>query len=118
MRLIIAGTRDFADQEYFDEVLAAFTDVSEVVSGGATGADRMGEVWAEKNGIPCKVFRAAWTEQGKAAGPIRNRAMAEYADAAVVFMRHGGSPGSLSMISEIRRLDKPFLVFHFPRDNS
>ena len=83
--------------------------VTEVVSGGATGADEAGEFWAECSGIPVKRFPAEWEMRGKAAGPWRNKLMARYADAAVVFVKNR-SRGSLNMIENIRLAGKPHHV--------
>lgn len=101
MRLIIAGGRDYqftlTDCGRLELLIAK---VTEVVSGGATGADRCGELWANINKIPVKVFTADWKAYGKAAGPIRNRQMAEYADAVALFP---GGKGTLNMKAEAER---------------
>jgi hypothetical protein len=47
---------------------------------------------------------ADWKTHGRAAGPIRNRAMAEYADALIAIYRKGKlTPGTRNMISEARK---------------
>jgi hypothetical protein len=84
MKVIIAGGRNYemtdTDWWYLDTI-----DITEVVSGGATGADKGGEEYANAEFIPIKLFPANWEKYGKAAGPIRNREMVEYADAVVLF---------------------------------
>src|SRR6476661_8492494 len=97
MKLIIAGGRDYDVTQQDIQALDTIPDVTEVVSGGAGGADACGEDWAAMRGIPCKSFRADWLKHGKAAGPIRNRKMAEYADAVVLFP---GGKGTDSMFRE------------------
>jgi hypothetical protein len=96
MRTIIAGGRDFNDFtmlcESMDEIPWV---VSEVVSGTAKGADRLGERWAGDN--PVKLFPADWNKHGKAAGHIRNSEMAKYAEALVAFW-DGKSKGTKGMI--------------------
>jgi hypothetical protein len=64
------------------------------------GADRYGEVWALNKGIPVTYMRADWKTHGKAAGPIRNRQMAEYSDAVVLFP---GGAGTLSMKAQAEK---------------
>jgi hypothetical protein len=100
MKLIIAGGRNyqFTDDDYVR--LDAIPDVTEVVSGHAQGADIQGEEWAAERGIPSKLFRPDWNQHGKAAGPIRNRQMAEYADAVVLFP---GGKGTNSMFAEAKK---------------
>lgn len=73
-----------------------------MVSGGANGVDLLGEQWACSWGIPVKQFMADWSKHGRAAGPIRNRQMAEYADALIAIW-DGQSRGTKSMIRESRK---------------
>lgn len=115
MKLIIAGSRDLTVTETFlNEIVTQFQlEMTEVVSGGARGIDRCGErfVGAFNNHfkgvkeINLKVFEADWETHGKAAGPIRNKEMAEYADALLLI--HTNTKGSLSMKQEMQRLNKP-----------
>ena len=51
----------------------------ELVGGGAKGADALGKQFAREHGIPYKEFPADWGTYHNAAGPIRNRQMAQYA---------------------------------------
>lgn len=99
MKLIIAGGRDYRlmpdDWEYLDSL----DDVTEVVTGGASGADLGGKLWAISRGIPFKLFFPEWEKHGKAAGPIRNREMASYADAVVLFP---GGKGTDDMLRAAR----------------
>jgi 2-keto-3-deoxy-6-phosphogluconate aldolase len=89
MKLIISGSRDLElcyfefkpiITNYFPDMLTP----SEIVSGTAKGVDSSGEFYASWNHIPVKQFPADWKKYGKAAGPIRNKQMAEYADAAII----------------------------------
>ena len=84
VRVIVAGSRKFNNVDLFgntmhDLLLGYDTDELEIVSGGCSGADRMGEEYAEEWGIKCTIFPADWNKYGNAAGPIRNEEMAEYA---------------------------------------
>lgn len=49
------------------------------------GADYLGELYAKTRGIQLNRFPADWGKHGKAAGPIRNKEMAEYATHLVAF---------------------------------
>lgn len=118
MKVIIAGTRykDKVNKIPFDDfrlvveaVERSGFEVSEVVCGKAIGVDSLGEQYAIMKGISVKEMPANWAMHGKAAGPIRNREMAEYADAAVVIW-DGESPGSRNMINEMIRRNKPYHV--------
>jgi len=112
MKTIIAGTRTFNDYELLVSKLTEFRlthDITEIVSGGAIGADRLGEVYAMRNDIPIKPFPANWNKHGNAAGPIRNRQMAEYADQLIVFW-DGSSKGTENMIDSMDKQKKPMYM--------
>ena len=73
---------------------------AEIVSGGAKGADKLGEQYAMDYGLKTKMFHADWSK-GKQAGPIRNAAMADYADALIAFW-DGKSRGTANMIQNAK----------------
>ena len=106
-KVIIAGTRDFVDYvllcSFADEALAGMDDI-EIVSGGARGADALGERYARERGHALKVFPADWKKWGRAAGPIRNGQMADYADALIAFW-DGQSAGTRDMIRKAEDRD-------------
>jgi|SRR5690606_40706894 len=98
--VIIAGSRGFTDYPMLCRWLDALHKIrpfDEVVSGGARGADRMGEQWAKSRGVPVKRFLADWDRLGKRAGFARNAEMAEYANGLVAFW-DSTSPGTRDMI--------------------
>ena len=109
MKVIIAGSRHmpFSMFHLIDEAVKKSNfQVTEVVCGLARGADMFGGKWAVEHSIPVKTFPADWDTHGKAAGPIRNQQMAEYADALIVFI-WDGSRGSKDMLMRMERMKKP-----------
>ena len=103
MKVIIAGSRTFTDGAALAMAISAANfSITQIVSGGAKGVDRLGENYANDNGLQIKRFAPDWKRFGRAAGPIRNRHMAEYADA-LIAMWDGQSRGTKSMISEARK---------------
>lgn len=100
-KVIVAGGRNYSDyatvERSLDRLLANKSYSITIVSGAATGADALGERYAESRGYEIKRFPADWNALGKAAGPIRNAEMARYADALVAFW-DGKSRGTASMI--------------------
>jgi hypothetical protein len=116
MKLIIAGSRTFDNYELLCEIMDRVVNnvdvVTEVVCGGATGADSLGKRWADENSVPVKFMLADWTAHGKAAGPIRNAAMGEYADALLAFW-DGKSPGTKNMIKCMKLEEKPYKIINF-----
>ena len=110
MKLIIAGSRDIhLTEETIKELMEVsgldYRDITEVVSGRCRGMDLCGEEFAEYIQVPVQPFPYK-KELGKAGGPVRNREMAEYADA--LFIVHNGGNGSTSMMREMAKyLKKP-----------
>ncbi len=103
-RVIIAGGRDITNYDLVvDAVEESGFQIDVVVSGGATGVDTLGEQYADESGIPLTVFRADWHTHGRAAGPIRNRKMAENADALIAIW-DGKSRGTKNMIETATKL--------------
>ena len=101
MKIIIAGGRTFKNYEFLkescDKLLGNRTSV-EIVSGGARGADELGEKYAAERGFKVRKFPAQWDLHGKNAGYKRNQEMAEYADALIAFW-DGKSSGTQHMIN-------------------
>lgn len=104
IRLIIAEPRDYYDQEKVFCDIHTFQGkfgIDEIISGGASGVDKLAEEYAFLHQIPFKLFQADWEKYGKAAGPIRNREMAEYANALLAFDK--GTKGTQNMIDIARK---------------
>ena len=87
-------------------------DCTEIVSGGARGADSFGERVANRRGYKLTIFKAKWGELGKQAGILRNIEMAEYADALIAFW-DGGSRGTKHMIREAGKKKLPVIIIKY-----
>ena len=111
MRVVIAGSRDWSPTfEAIEEAIKPWrTGLTEVVSGGARGADLTGETWARTQNVAVKRFPADWRNLGAKAGLVRNQAMARYADVAIVFWQDQSS-GSANLIANMAALGKPVQV--------
>lgn len=105
MKVIIAGGRDFENydllREKCDVILSKVKEDIIVVSGTALGADMLGERYAMERGYQIVYFPANWRLYGRGAGPVRNREMAEYADALIAF-HDGQSVGTKNMIEQAK----------------
>lgn len=118
-RVIIAGTRDFKDYEllksYCDYMLSNKADSGEeivIISGGASGADALGEKYAKERGYSLRQFPAQWDKYGRQAGPMRNREMAANADALIAFW-DGKSRGTKNMINEAQKRGLKVSIKHY-----
>lgn len=124
-KVIIAGSRSFDDyallKRHCDLILVNYDDI-EIVSGKQRttdsktqyryGADYWGERYALDKEYPVQPFYADWKKYGKAAGPRRNKQMAQYADMCIIFW-DGKSRGSQSMMSEAAGAGIKLIVIEF-----
>lgn len=121
IRTIIAGSRGYGSIKLIKEAVeeSGFS-VTEIISGRAKGVDTAGEGYAYSADIDLVMFPANWNKHGRAAGPIRNRRMAEYAAAdksrpgALIAVWDGKSRGTESMIKIAH--DEGLKVFIFRVD--
>lgn len=109
-RIIIAGSRDFNDfeklQKEADSVVRKLDGKVKIISGSASGADRLGEKYANMHGIDIIRFPANWNLYGKSAGPRRNEEMARYASESngiLLAFWDGKSRGTKNMIENARK---------------
>ena len=103
MRVIIAGSRWIRGYRAVCwAVESSGFDVSQVLSGGAPGVDRLAVRWAREHRIPVRIFYPDWIGLGRRAGPVRNEWMAEEADA-LIALWDGRSRGTRHMIATARR---------------
>ena len=112
-KVIIAGGRDFTDYNLLvssmDFYLSDVKEEIEVVCGEARGADSLGKRYALEKGYSVKSFPANWNKYGKPAGFIRNKEMAEYADAVVCFW-DGVSRGTANMVNLAKEYSLPLRI--------
>lgn len=117
-RVIIAGSRDFNNFELLtkacDKLLKKYEAKHgrlEIISGGARGADQLGERYAELRNYRVMQMPADWDKHGQAAGYLRNQDMAKQANACVVFY-NGISSGAKHMIDIARKSKLPLAVIN------
>lgn len=109
MKCIIAGGRDFVptDKDYYlVRRLINQYKITEIVSGGAKGADAYGERVANKDKLKLTIFPADWNKYGKRAGYLRNLKMGKYTDVAILFP---GGVGTSMMRDIMNRLGKEII---------
>jgi hypothetical protein len=121
VRVIVCGSRDFDADHIMTEALDELCNMGDVVivHGAARGADALASAWAKlERGWrflpPVRVAEephpAEWEKHGKAAGPIRNRAMAAAgADLCLAFW-DGQSRGTADMIATATRCGIPVRI--------
>lgn len=117
-KLIVAGGRDFTDvdrivQEVYGLMVNELKDFDiTIVQGEARGADKSAKLAAQRLNLKCDSYPADWDKHQKAAGPIRNRQMAEIADGLLAFW-DGESKGTADMIRVMRTHGKNVRVSNY-----
>lgn len=118
-RVIIAGGRDFNNYEFaknkinyvLQNKMNNDTNLI-IICGGACGADKIGERFAKENGIEIQYYLANWSTFGKSAGYIRNKQMADNADALIAFW-DGKSSGTKHMIDLAKKYGLKTRIFYY-----
>lgn len=77
-------------------------EITEIISGMATGADTFAAEWARRFLFPLHEFPANWRKDGRAAGPIRNQRMIDEGKPDVVIAFPGGR-GTADMVSRAEK---------------
>ena len=128
LRVIIAGSRDFNDYELLKksaiEIITKKTmlpDLTRIVSGGARGADTLGERFANEMGLEISRFIPDWEGLGKRAGYVRNAEMAKFAveddnDGMLIAFWDGQSRGTKHMIDLAKRYGLEVHVVNYKGD--
>ena len=113
-KVVVAGSRNYNNYEeakkFITNCLSEEADKDIVfIVGSCRGADMLGERFAQEMGYKLESYPAEWSKYGKAAGPLRNKKMAEICDLVICFW-DGKSRGSATMIDFARKLGKPVVI--------
>jgi len=108
MKVAVIGSRGFNDYELVKTTLSPFT-ITLLVSGGAKGADSLGERYANENNIETLIFKPDWKKHGPAAGPLRNTDIVNNADTIIAFW-DGESKGTKDSITKAEKLGKNIII--------
>lgn len=102
-KLLIFGSRSITELETVKQAYQeANLEAIEIVSGGASGVDRLAETLALSLQLPCRVFPADWETHKKAAGMIRNGEMVAYCTEGIGIW-DGRSKGTLNTIQRLEK---------------
>ena len=100
MKVLVCGGRTFRDREWLYNGLellhSSIGGITELIEGGASGADCLAANWAIWKGIKHTRVPADWELHGRKAGALRNVQMAEL-DPDLVLAAPGGA-GTQHMI--------------------
>ena len=115
MKLAIVGSRTFTDKNLFNDGLNKFIEKHGkpdlIVSGGAKGADTLGENYAKENNIPTQIFYPNWKKYGKKAGILRNKDIVDNCTHILAFPSKNGV-GTQDTIRKGEVTNKEMMVFY------
>ncbi len=84
MKIAVVGSRSFNDEMLLRSTIEEY-DASEIISGGAIGADRLAAAWAKDKGVPLKEFLPDYKRYGRAAPIRRNDLIVDAAEMVIAF---------------------------------
>ena len=114
MKFAIIGTRTFTDYQRLKSILDKIKskyEIESIISGGASGADTMAEIYARENNIPLTVYKADWDKYGKRAGFIRNKYIIDDCDICIAFW-DSKSKGTKHSIDLAKSSNKKVFIIH------
>jgi hypothetical protein len=113
MRIGIIGSRGFNNYTLVKDVMSEYiNNVDVIVSGGAKGADTLGEIWAKEFNKETLIFLPDWNKYGKRAGFIRNQDIVKNSDLIIAFW-DGHSKGTKSSIDLCSKFNIPIKIVNY-----
>lgn len=115
MKVAIIGSRNFTNYNLLRKTLIERNmDIEKVVSGGASGADRMGERFADEFNIKKEIYLPDWKKYGKSAGLVRNKNIVDNSDVVFAFW-DGESKGTLHSINIAKKALKEVVITKYTK---
>lgn len=110
MKVAVVGSRGFDNYELMCDVLDKYT-ITEIISGGARGADSLARRYATDAEIKITEFLPDWSK-GRRAGIDRNTDIVAAADIIIAFW-DGKSSGTYDTIKKARAANKVVHIVAF-----
>ncbi|MCX6152589.1 MAG: DUF2493 domain-containing protein [Candidatus Kapabacteria bacterium] len=115
----IVGTRCFNDYELLKKVVLIYIQENQIdnpmiISGGAIGADKLAEQFANENNFEIIVFKPDWKKYRKSAGLKRNCKIVESSNVVIAFW-DGISKGTKNTMDICAKMNKKYIIQVFPK---
>ena len=110
MRVLVCGSRDWTDETRIFQQLLLLPPGTEIITGGARGADHLAAGLARGLGFGVKVFFPDWKTHGRSAGFVRNIAMLDENPDLVIAFWDGQSRGTAHTIREAEKRGIPVQI--------
>lgn len=110
MKILITGSRTWRNRQQIADILSQYPTDSELLHGGAMGADRIAGQIGQRLGMTVTEMLADWITYGKSAGFRRNDAMLDTNPDVVLAFWDGVSKGTKYTIDEATKRGFKVLV--------
>ena len=114
MNIGIVGSRTFNNFKLFEDKLNEIIknyDISNIVSGGAYGADKLAEIYSKKYNYNIIIHLPEWDKYGKSAGYVRNKLIINDSDLIIAFW-DGKSKGTKLSIDLANKNNKKLIIIN------
>lgn len=109
MKIIVAGSKYYnSKKKIYSTIEGAGFDITEIVTGGADGVERMAEWWAKENDVPLKIFTEGVMDY-KNQVYTRYDCMADYAEGLIAIWKNK-SKDTEYIIKLMKKMKKPIVV--------
>ena len=116
MKVAIIGSRSFNEYSIVKDFIDRWKNyykitIDNIISGGAKGADTLGEQYANEYNIPIIKFLPDWNKYGKSAGFRRNKDIIENCDVCFAFW-DGESHGTKNDLDLCKQYNKECYIYN------
>src|SRR3712207_1495871 len=84
MKTAVIGSRSFTDYALLQHTLDTYF-ITQIISGGAIGADQLAERYAKERNIPTLIFKPYYHKFGKSVPLIRNKQIVDTSELVIAF---------------------------------
>ena len=110
MRLAVVGSRSIRE---YDLAPLIPDGVTEIISGGAAGVEKLAEQYAGDHNLKLTVFLPQYGVYGRRAPLLRDERIAWECDA-LLALWDGNSTGTMYTVNIARKLGKPVYLYRLP----
>ena len=111
VKIAVIGGRDFGDYDLLSEILRK-EDPCIIISGGAKGADKLAQRYADRHNIAIIEYAPEYNKYGRSAPIVRNKIIVEQSDKIIAFW-NGQSKGTANVIELAKRTGKDVRVVRY-----
>ena len=115
MKILISGSRVYANRHKIHNVLSVLPFDTVIIHGDCRGADKLSGSVATELGMTVDSYPADWNQYGRAAGPIRNQKMLDNNDIEKAIIFHENlqeSKGTKDMVSRLKKKGIPIDIYN------